>query len=219
MSEGLRVGTLKPVFHGAPEILTLKELVRNYNNLVDDSTWVMVRIKALFRARAITTAGRVGVPGNTAHAVADEARGRSSRSSGRRRSANDPAVARDRCWTEFEASILLRVERESAILSVECICQSLGHHDAIAASRDSDDRDWSLACSVWNSIFLRALISSQAQGECRLVDRLFQPCCESVRTLIRAPFFEVKSLNLLRSRPYRNQCLCLSHSVLNCRFC
>ena len=38
MSERLRVGDLKPVFHGAPEILTLKELVRNYNNLVQDST-------------------------------------------------------------------------------------------------------------------------------------------------------------------------------------
>ena len=34
MSAGLRVGALRPVFHGAPEILTLKELVRNYNNLV-----------------------------------------------------------------------------------------------------------------------------------------------------------------------------------------
>jgi hypothetical protein len=38
MSEKLRVGDLKPVFHGAPEILTLQELVRNYNNLVQDST-------------------------------------------------------------------------------------------------------------------------------------------------------------------------------------
>ena len=38
MSERLRVGDLKPVYHGAPEILTLKELVRNYNNLVQDST-------------------------------------------------------------------------------------------------------------------------------------------------------------------------------------
>jgi hypothetical protein len=34
MSERLRVGDLKPVFHGAPEILTLKELVRNYSTLV-----------------------------------------------------------------------------------------------------------------------------------------------------------------------------------------
>jgi transposase len=57
LSELLRLGALKPVFHGAPEILTLKELVRNYNNLVSDSTRVMQRIKAMFRARAIRTPG------------------------------------------------------------------------------------------------------------------------------------------------------------------
>ena len=57
LSEQLRLGGLKAVFHGAPEILTLKELVRNYNNLVEDSTRVMLRIKAIFRARAIPTPG------------------------------------------------------------------------------------------------------------------------------------------------------------------
>lgn len=57
ISERLRVGDLKPVFHGAPEILTLKELVRNYHNLVEDSTRVMLRIKAIYRARAIATPG------------------------------------------------------------------------------------------------------------------------------------------------------------------
>jgi hypothetical protein len=39
-------------------VLTLKELVRNYNSLVEDTTGVMLRIKALFRARAIRTPGR-----------------------------------------------------------------------------------------------------------------------------------------------------------------
>lgn len=57
LSEQLRLGGLKAVFHGAPEILTLKELVRSYNNLIADSTRVMLRIKAIFRARAITTPG------------------------------------------------------------------------------------------------------------------------------------------------------------------
>jgi transposase len=57
LSELLRLGALKPVFHGAPEILTLKELVRCYICLVEDSTRVMLRIKALFRARAIPTPG------------------------------------------------------------------------------------------------------------------------------------------------------------------
>jgi transposase len=57
ISEQLRLGALKTVFHGATEMLTLKELVRNYNNLVEDSTRVMLRIKAMFRARAIATPG------------------------------------------------------------------------------------------------------------------------------------------------------------------
>jgi len=57
LSERLRLGSLKAIYHGAPSVLTLKELVRNYNNLVEDSTRVMLRIKALFRARAIPTPG------------------------------------------------------------------------------------------------------------------------------------------------------------------
>jgi len=57
MSEGLRVGALEAVFHGAPEMLTLEELVRNDNNLVEDSTRVILRIKAIFRGRAIPTPG------------------------------------------------------------------------------------------------------------------------------------------------------------------
>ena len=57
LSELLRLGALKAVFHGVPEVLTLKELVRNYTNLVEDSTRVMLRIKAIFRARATRTPG------------------------------------------------------------------------------------------------------------------------------------------------------------------
>ena len=57
LSAGLRAGTLKSVYHGGRSVLTLKELVRNYNNLVEDTTRAMLRIKALFRARAIATRG------------------------------------------------------------------------------------------------------------------------------------------------------------------
>ena len=57
LSDRLRCGRLKPVYHGAGEMQTLRELVRGYNNLVEDATRVMQRIKALFRARAITTKG------------------------------------------------------------------------------------------------------------------------------------------------------------------
>jgi transposase len=57
LSERLRVGRLKSVYHGTPEVLTLKELVRSYSGLVSDTTRVMLRIKAIFRARAIPTPG------------------------------------------------------------------------------------------------------------------------------------------------------------------
>jgi transposase len=57
LSERLGVGRLKSVYHGAPEVLTLKELVRSYGGLVTDATRVMLRVKAIFRARAIATPG------------------------------------------------------------------------------------------------------------------------------------------------------------------
>lgn len=57
LSERLRVGRLKSVYHGAPEVLTLKELVRSYSGLVEDATRVMLRIKAIFRSKAIATPG------------------------------------------------------------------------------------------------------------------------------------------------------------------
>lgn len=57
MSERLRTGSLRSVFHGVPNVLTLKELVRNYDNLVEDATRVMQRIKAMYRGRAIATKG------------------------------------------------------------------------------------------------------------------------------------------------------------------
>ena len=50
LSEQLRLGALKSVYHGSPALGTLKELVRCYTNLVDDSTRVMSRVKAIYRA-------------------------------------------------------------------------------------------------------------------------------------------------------------------------
>jgi transposase len=55
-SELLRRGALRAVYHGQGRE-TLKELARTYRNLVEDSTRVMLRLKALFRARAIRTRG------------------------------------------------------------------------------------------------------------------------------------------------------------------
>ena len=43
MSEQLRVGALKSVYHGSRGVAALKELGRCYSNLVDDSTETKVR--------------------------------------------------------------------------------------------------------------------------------------------------------------------------------
>jgi transposase len=58
LSELLRLGALRGVYHGSPRHATLRELTRAYRNVVDDATRVMQRLKALFRARGIKTSGR-----------------------------------------------------------------------------------------------------------------------------------------------------------------
>lgn len=58
LSELLRRGGLRAVYHGSAHRATLKELTRTYQNLVEDSTRVMLRLKALFRARGIKTPGK-----------------------------------------------------------------------------------------------------------------------------------------------------------------
>jgi transposase len=65
LSELLRLGGLHPVYHGSTHLSDLKELTRAYRSLVEDSTRVMLRTKALFRARAIPT------PGSAVYRVAD----------------------------------------------------------------------------------------------------------------------------------------------------
>lgn len=57
LSARLWRGELRAVYHGSPQRATLKELTRAYGNLVEDATRVMLRLKALFRARAIPTRG------------------------------------------------------------------------------------------------------------------------------------------------------------------
>ena len=58
MSDLLRRGALRAVYHGSPHRTALKELARTYQNLVGDSTRLMLRLKASFRARGIKTPGR-----------------------------------------------------------------------------------------------------------------------------------------------------------------
>ncbi len=57
LAELLRNGSLQAVYHGAKGARQLKELVRNYDCLVGDTTRVMNRLKAIFRGRAIACAG------------------------------------------------------------------------------------------------------------------------------------------------------------------
>jgi len=57
LAQSLRAGLLSPVYHGEQGVRDLKELVRSYEYLVEDSTRVMNRIKALYRSRAIACAG------------------------------------------------------------------------------------------------------------------------------------------------------------------
>ncbi len=58
LSDLLRCGRLRAVYHGSTDRQTLKELARTYQNLVEDTTRVMSRLKALFRARGIKTPGQ-----------------------------------------------------------------------------------------------------------------------------------------------------------------
>jgi transposase len=58
LSELLRRGALRAVYHGSAHRSTLRELTRTYQNLVEDTTRVMLRLKALFRARGIKTPGK-----------------------------------------------------------------------------------------------------------------------------------------------------------------
>lgn len=58
LSEQLRLNALRSVHHGSAGVATLKQLVRCYTNLVDDATRVMLRVKAIYRGRAVSTAGK-----------------------------------------------------------------------------------------------------------------------------------------------------------------
>jgi transposase len=60
LAELLRRGGLRAVSHGSSDRATLKELTRTDRHLVEDATRVMLRLKALFRARGIPAPGKPG---------------------------------------------------------------------------------------------------------------------------------------------------------------
>lgn len=58
LSELLRRDALRAVYHGTPRHATLRELTHTYQNVVEDSTRVMLRLKALFRGRGLKAPGK-----------------------------------------------------------------------------------------------------------------------------------------------------------------
>ena len=58
LAELLRHGSLKAINHQPYGVRVLKELVRNYECLVQDTTRVMSRLKAIYRGRAISCQGQ-----------------------------------------------------------------------------------------------------------------------------------------------------------------
>lgn len=57
LSAKLCNGQLRAVYHGNRQHADLKELTRAYRSVVEDRTRVMLRLKALFRARAVRSPG------------------------------------------------------------------------------------------------------------------------------------------------------------------
>ncbi len=71
LSDLLRLGALRPVYHERSGVAALRQLVRSCDTLVEDSTRVMLRIKAIFRARGIDCRGiRVYHPKNRSRFLA-----------------------------------------------------------------------------------------------------------------------------------------------------
>jgi transposase len=58
MAELLRLGSLRPVYHGARSMRPLQELLHSYEALSEDLTRVMNRLKAHYRSRGVACAGR-----------------------------------------------------------------------------------------------------------------------------------------------------------------
>ncbi len=57
LAELLRTGALKPIYHGEKSTRAVKELALSYLSVVEDSTRIKNRLKALFRGRGIECSG------------------------------------------------------------------------------------------------------------------------------------------------------------------
>lgn len=120
LSEQLRCGSLRAVYHGNTHRVQLKELSRAYQNLVEDATRVMLRLKALFRARGIKTPGQ-----SLYHNLQERPLWRAQLS--------DPGaqLRAEMLWTELDVLRQLRPRAKAAMLA-EARC----------------DPAWSVLCSI-----------------------------------------------------------------------
>jgi transposase len=57
LAERLRTNSLTPVYHGEQTTRSVKELAHSYTSMVEDSTRVKNRLKALFRGRGVDCSG------------------------------------------------------------------------------------------------------------------------------------------------------------------
>jgi transposase len=74
LAELLRAGLLSPVYHGQNSTQTVKQLVRSYSTLTEDTTRTMGRLKALYRSQAISCAGQKPYGGRHRQAYLEQLR-------------------------------------------------------------------------------------------------------------------------------------------------
>jgi len=143
LSEQLRLGALKSVYHGSPSVGTLKELVRCYTNLVEDSTRVMLRVKAIFRGRAIGTSGEAVYRPSQRAAWLARLEGRGARTRAASLLAQLDVLLELRA--KARAAMIAEARRQSgwktllaAVLRAGARCADPGHHrDAVPLPRET----------------------------------------------------------------------------------
>jgi transposase len=138
LAQLLRAGLLSPVYHGEQGVRDLKELVRSYEYLVEDSTRTMNRIKALYRSRAIACTGvdvykprqREGwlakLPGPGARARAERLYSELDHLTGLRREARQALVAE--CRRHPAAKVLLGVPTLGVVRVAQLIASVVTPH-------------------------------------------------------------------------------------------
>jgi transposase len=134
----LRAGLLSPVYHGEHGTRDLKELVRSYEYLVEDSTRTMNRIKALYRSRAIACPGTdvykpqrrdawlAKLPGLGARARAERLYSELDHLAGLRREARKALVAE--CRRHPASKVLLQVPTLGVVRIAQLIAAVVTPH-------------------------------------------------------------------------------------------